>query len=285
MEGNTEVTEVARRMATTLEPALQAAIKAAIKKDPNDPVGFVGAFLLTERGTDIEGLAYWLVAIGTLTQLADALAAGCDVPQSVESVRRVLRAQLDCVAGTIAHKARMAQAAGCAVLPSAKTPIVDSIDVRVRWLMNMNVARLLAVALSPVLYGGGHTFETVREALNGCIDTVAAGITHGASAASDAIPWTLATAHASAAAHQLIEAALATQKREGGMAGANQLFAIDGVPPELWGVTKGQFVRFVSDARAAHMAGEIKNSNGTDPTAPFYYPPDKFDSLEVAPRA
>ena len=51
----------------------------------------------------------------------------------------------------------------------------------------------------------------------------------------------------------------------------------------MWGISKHQFKRFVSEARAAHLAGEIPNINGHDPTAPDYYPADKFDSLDVGP--
>lgn len=171
--------------------------------DAFDEVSFQsGPATAEEPAPDVaEGLANWLVAKGVIAQLSDALVLGCSAPgglQSVDAVRRALRAQLDRLAGIISHQSTMAQAAGCAAVPSAKMPTADTIDIRVRWLMNVNAARLIAVALEPVLIGGGHSFDLVRDALDGCVDMVAASISHGAVAAISGIPWPIVSANAEA---------------------------------------------------------------------------------------
>jgi hypothetical protein len=186
-------------------------------------------------------------------------------------------------------------------LPSAPAPDLHALNAWDRWLLSIGVMGEMAVALAPVLHGGHHSFDSVRGALKECAGKLAATISHGATLeVGDSAPWAAAT---KSPARQLVDAALETQLRESGMQGARLLFAkgapaprakrprspppplararpsatsrarcADGLPPEMWGVSKHQFSTFVSEVRAAHLAGEIRNLNGADPSAPDYYP-------------
>ena len=78
----------------------------------------------------------------------------------------------------------------------------------------------------------------------------------------------------------LIDEAISRQQAAGGHAGAEFLFGVSGLHPELWGVSKAQLQTFREEVSAAIASGEISGQN--DPSLPFYYPQWKFDDPTYA---
>ena len=73
-----------------------------------------------------------------------------------------------------------------------------------------------------------------------------------------------------------------TQRRLGGVAGAEKLFG--NLHPYRWGISKEQLKAFGGAVRAGMAGGEITNPHGNDPSHPFHYPQAKFDDPNIGPN-
>ena len=84
--------------------------------------------------------------------------------------------------------------------------------------------------------------------------------------------------------NKLLIAALDKVDKDGdrGNDAAKMVFAVNGLHPKLWGISKAQLIEFGTEVRAALNRGEIKGQ--PDPAKPFYYPQDKFDDPKTGPN-
>ena len=78
--------------------------------------------------------------------------------------------------------------------------------------------------------------------------------------------------------------AQARQREAGGFEGAKHLFGPEGLPPELWGVSRPQLVAFRDEVRRAVAKGRLRNEHAHDPRHPFHYAPERFRDPEVGPN-
>ena len=178
--------------------------------------------------------------------------------------------------------------------------LLDKVSPFAAWLLRSGAVEVLADALSPLCDGdpksnphGLGKVEAVGAALEGSLPKFCGAVSHAASLEAArleaAAPFALDPT-VDEETRRVIERALALEAAETkpmtaestGRAGAESLYAADGIKPWKWGVSKGQLALFLAEVRAAHDAGKIQGQ--PDPSKPFYYPQEKFDSLEVGPN-
>ena len=172
--------------------------------------------------------------------------------------------------GSIVH-VLMSAAAGASPAPKRKTS---------EWL---KATGALAALTNAIDFFCGGDYEAalprlrdvgaVQGVVEGCARRAAALISDAAAALTlqTEPPFSLETI-ADSKTRTLFAEALAKDREPGGQekcAGAKHVFAPDGLPPWMWGVSKPQFAAFIGEVRAAHAAGKIQNQ--PDESKSFYY--------------